>query len=492
MSAPPPSSLPQASPATLAGEAPASRAEIDASCRLPLLLLFLSSLLWLLLGTSLALLTSMQLHSPEFLAHCPCLTYGRLHPAALNALVYGFASQAGLGVALWLICRLGRTPLPQPLVVVLAAKFWNFGVTLGVLGILAGDSTGFDLLEMPRYAAPILFVSYAVIGVWALITFHFRRERELYVSQWYLLAGLIWFPWIYSTANYLLLFRPVRGVMQTVVNGWYAHNLHTLWLTPVGLATAIYFIPKLLGRPLHSRQLALLGFWSLALFGAWGGIAAGSPLPAWIISVSAGAALMLSIPVLAVVTNLCLTVEKSWSQLNRDRTLTFMVAGVIFYFLGSVLDLLGSVRPLNTLVRFTHYQSGVTHLLLYGFFALTMFGAIYYIVPRLAGQDWPSAILAKVHLVASVLGVALHAVALIAGGIWQGMALDSGGSFLAVAKSTSLFLQLATVANFLLVAGQVALLLNLAQLLRRACAACGNLSAWCAGDAETKNAEVDR
>ncbi len=490
MSAPTPSSLPQALPAAAAGNAPASPAEIDSSCRLPLALLFLSSLLWLLLGTSLDLLTSIQLHQPEFLAHCPWLTYGRLHPAAINALVYGFASQAGLGVALWLICRLGRAPLAQPLVVVLAAKFWNLGVTIGVLGILAGDSTGFQLLEMPRYAAPILFASYAVMGVWALIAFHFRRERELYVSQWYLLAALVWFPWIYSAANFLLLFRPVRGVMQTVVNGWYAHNLHTLWLTPIGLATAIYFVPKILGRPLHSRQLALLGFWTLALFGAWGGIAAGSPLPAWIISVSAGAAMMLSIPVLAVVTNLCLTAEKPSQLLNQDRTLSFIFAGVVFYFLGSALDILGSVRTLSSLLRFTHYQSGVTHLLLYGFFALTMFGAIYYIVPRLAGQEWPSAMLVKAHLLASVLGVVLHAVALVVGGITQGLAMDSGDAFMGIAKSTSLFLQLATVANLLLVAGQLALLLNLAQLLRRTCATCCNLSAWCA--VENKYAEGAR
>ena len=480
MSAPTPASLPQVLPASTAGNPPATFAEIDSSCRLPLALLFLSSLLWLLLGTSLALLTSIQLHQPEFLAHCPWLTYGRLHPAAMNALVYGFASQAGLGVAFWLICRLGRAPLAQPLVVVLAAKFWNLGVTIGVLGILAGDSTGFELLEMPRYAAPILFVSYAVMGVWALIAFHFRRERELYVSQWYLLAALVWFPWIYSAANYLLLFRPVRGVMQTVVNGWYAHNLHTLWLTPIGLATAIYFIPKIVGRPLHSRQLALLGFWTLALFGSWGGIAAGSPLPAWIISVSSGAALMLSIPVLAVVTNLGLTLQKPWPQSSRDRTLTFIIAGVIFYFLGSMLDILGSVRPLSSLLRFTHYESGVAHLLLYGFFALTMFGAIDYIVPRLAGQEWPSATLARAHLLASVLGVVLHAVALVAGGIAQGLAMDAGGSFMGIARSTSLFLQLATVANLLLVAGQLALLLNLAQLLRRACATICPLPAWCA------------
>ncbi len=490
MSAPLSSPLPTAVAAPATGDAPASLTGIDSSCRLPVTFLFVSGFLWILLATALALLTSIQLHSPGFLAHCPWLTYGRLQPAAQNAFVYGFASQAGLGTALWLLCRLGRAPLAQPLVVVVAAIFWNLGVTIGVLGILAGDSTGFSGLEMPRSAALILFVSYAVMGVWALIAFHFRRERALYVSQWYLLAALVWFPWIYSAAIYLLLFQPVRGVMQTVVNGWYSHNLQTLWLTPIGLATMIYFIPKLSGRPLHSRQLALLGFWTLALFGAWGGIATGLPLPAWIGSISTGAALMMSIPVLAVVTNLFLTRPRSGANQGQDRTLDFMLAALIFYLLGSLLEILGTVRPLAALLRFTHYENGVSHLLLYGFYTLTIFGAINYILPRLLGQAWPSAFLTKVQLQLSVLGVCLHAFALVAGGVAQGMALDSGGSLVGIIKSITSFLQLATFANVLLVAGQVALLLNLGLMMRRVGAQCCQLSVgW---TVESKPAEVAR
>ena len=159
-------------------------AEIDASCRNTLLLLFGASLVWLMIGTAFALVASWKLHSPEFLGNISWLTFGRVRPAHLNAVVYGFASEAAIGVTLWLMCRLCRTPLLYGWVVNLAGVFWNVGVAIGIGGILAGHSTGIEWLEMPAYATPILFATYALIGIWGIITFRFRREKHLYVSQW--------------------------------------------------------------------------------------------------------------------------------------------------------------------------------------------------------------------------------------------------------------------------------------------------------------------
>ena len=61
-------------------------------------------------------------------------------------------------------------------------------------------------------------------------------------------------------------------------------------------------------------------------------------------------------------------------------------------------------------------------LSLFGFFAMVMFGAIYYIVPRLTQQEWPSAGLVKFHFWASASGILLCVVSLIAGGVQQGFA----------------------------------------------------------------------
>src|SRR5580704_7121290 len=90
---------------------PVPAPEIDASCRLPVLSLFLHAAFWLLVSSLLGLIATLKFHAPNFLADCAWFTYGRVHPAHLNALIYGFAAQAGLGVTLWMVAHLGRTRL---------------------------------------------------------------------------------------------------------------------------------------------------------------------------------------------------------------------------------------------------------------------------------------------------------------------------------------------------------------------------------------------
>src|SRR5258706_16470530 len=172
-----------AATAPLSVEKPYTSTEIDMSCSSPLLLLFASAGLWLAVGTFLSLIASIKLHGPGFLANIGWLTFGRVRPAGIDALLYGFASPAAMGITLWLTCRLGAGTLCCRGPVILGAFFWNLGVTIGVLSVLAGASTGFAWLEMPRFVGLILFASYAVIGLCILVTFCNRTERRLYVSQ---------------------------------------------------------------------------------------------------------------------------------------------------------------------------------------------------------------------------------------------------------------------------------------------------------------------
>src|SRR5579859_3587768 len=305
--------------------------EIDASCRAPLLFMFASAAVWLVIASVLGFIASLKFHAPNLLSGDPWLTYGRVHPAALDSLVYGFAVPAGLGVSLWVLCHLGRTKLAHSALIVAGAVLWNVGVTVGVPGILAGDSTGFEWLEMPRYSSMVLFFAYAMIGVGGVMTFHQRRERSLYISQWFILAALFWFPWIYSTANLLLVIRPVRGVMQPIIAWWYAGNLTTIWLGFVGIAAIFYFLPKITQRPLHSNYLGIFAFWTLAFFGSWGNIPAGTPLPEWIPAVSMMAAALTIVPVLAVAVNCHRTAQGQYSKLTANPVLAFIIFGALSY-----------------------------------------------------------------------------------------------------------------------------------------------------------------
>src|SRR5437016_10995733 len=90
------------------------RALIDASTRLPVLFFYASAIVWLLIGTLLAGLTSWKLHAPDLLANYSFLTWGRVRPAHMNVMVWGWASMAGIGTAIWLMARLCRTASRHP------------------------------------------------------------------------------------------------------------------------------------------------------------------------------------------------------------------------------------------------------------------------------------------------------------------------------------------------------------------------------------------
>ena len=288
--------------------------EIDASARPPLFILFFSGAIWLVISSILGLIASIKFHLPDFLANCAWLTYGRVYPAATNALLYGFAIPAGLGVGLWIIARLGQTRVVQPWIIAFGAKIWNLGVLVGIFGILNGDSTGFESLEMPKYAAILLFIAYTIIGIWTLLTLHTRREKTLTAPQWFLLAALFWFPWIFSTAQLLLTVWPVRGVTQSIIAWWFAANLKFVWFGLVGLAASFYFISQLMHRALHSQYLALFTFWTILLFATWSGIPHSAPVPAWMPAISTVATVLTLITILTVMMNVYRTVGRGCGQ----------------------------------------------------------------------------------------------------------------------------------------------------------------------------------
>lgn len=443
-------------------------ANSDASCRLPLLLLFLCGACWLLFGSAFALIASIKFHSPGFLADSAWLTYGRVRPVYLTCLVYGFCLQAGLGVALWLLARLGRTPLALPWVVVLSTLLWNAGVKLGILGILAGDSTGFESLELPGYAAWMLLIGYLLIGLSGVLTFHRRRERQVFVSQWFIFAALFWFPWIYSTAELLLVTFPVRGAAQMAIWAYYDANLAGTWLSLVGLAAVFYFIPKLTGHDLHSRYLALLVFWMLILFSGWTGVAHSAPLPAWMPALSTVATVLMFVPVMAVVLNIHRTVGGKWSSLAANPPLRFVAVGTLAFVFAWLMKIACAMVDGKYPVGLTWLTAAQAHLNTYGFFCLVMFGAAYAILPWLTQSEFPAPRLVRAHFWMALLGVLLSVGPLTVAGIVEARRmLDPNIAFMSVAKSTLHFLRVSTMGDLLLAFGHLLFLVNVIGLAVR-------------------------
>src|SRR5437879_9416870 len=106
------------------------RARIDASTRVPVLMFYASAMVWLLIGTLLAGFVSFKLHSPDWLSDVSFLTWGRVRRVDMNVVVYGWASMAAVGAAIWVMARLFRATLRHRLLVVAGGRFCMSGVVV--------------------------------------------------------------------------------------------------------------------------------------------------------------------------------------------------------------------------------------------------------------------------------------------------------------------------------------------------------------------------
>lgn len=436
--------------------------EIDASCRVPLLALFGGAVTWLVLGLALGLAAVMTFHKPDMFADCSFLTFGRAQAAANDLILYGFAIPAALGVMLWIFARLSQAPLALPVVAVVAANLWHVGVLIGTVAILIGESTGHPWLEYPRAAAVLLFAAFMLIAVSAAATMGFRRDREMYPAHWFLFAALLWFVWSYATANLFLISGHLpRGVVQAVIGWWLANNLIFVWLALAGIGIALYFLPKLAGKPLASSGYAMFAFLTLIFFGTWCGIPQGAPVPAWLPTVSAFAALLTIVPIVAIAIIAKKTVSGS-GVTCMGGPFCFIRFGVLSFVLSGILYISEFCPRYSRVLDFTWFGFGVTQWQLLGFAAMILIGAIYEILPRVMEKELPFPKLAKVNFYLFAGGVALYVIPLVIGGVVQGMKLrDSNIPFADASSAALLFLRISTTGQLLILLGSLCLLLNL-------------------------------
>ncbi|MET0262383.1 MAG: cbb3-type cytochrome c oxidase subunit I, partial [Rariglobus sp.] len=441
--------------------------------RTPFVVLAGSAIVWLLVASVLGIIAAFQLHTPSFLDSCSFLTYGRIQPAASNAFIFGWGFNAAFAVSLWLMARLSRAVLPGSALLLVGVLFWNAGVTLGLGGILLGFSTSIEALEIPGFATPLLLVAYAFIASWALFVFRAGRSHQIYASQWYIFAALFWFPWIYSIAQVMLVLSPVRGTVQSVVQTWFSSNLFLLWFASIALALVYYFLPKLLLKSVSNYYLASLSFWWLAIFGSWAGMSRliGGPVPAWVQTVGAAASFMLVVPLVILSMNFFGTLSGRWSAVSGNITLRFIAFGIVAFVLVLIGWIFSSIHSIAAITQFTYVTVAQAQLGLYGFFSMVVFGALYYILPRVLNTPWASAPLVNVHFWASAFGIVLLVGSLAIGGITQGRLLaDATVAFADVTKATQPYLFASIVASVLLVVGQLAFALNVFWTLSRASA----------------------
>ncbi|MEO6003537.1 MAG: cbb3-type cytochrome c oxidase subunit I [Opitutus sp.] len=436
--------------------------EIDANARFPLSLLLASALLWLIVSGLLALLSFGQNLNPSLLADCPYFTFGRTRAMQETAFVYGWIANAGFTVSLWLLGRLGGSPLRSLNWVTVGTLFWNIGVTLSLVGIALGDGSSIPFLHMPAYAQPLLLVSFGAIAVTGVLAWTGRAHRMTFAAQWYAVAALFLFPWLFSAAQAMLVWFPVRGTLQAVAAGWFQQGAWTLWIAPMALAAAYYLVPKISGRVIPSYDFASLSFWTLLVVGGWTGgrHLIGGPVPAWVASIAIVSCALLTFHYVVTAINL------RGAFGHRSVPLKFIAFGVAAYVVGGFADAATAMRSVAQFTQFTWIGQAQLQLALTGTFSMIVYGAIYFLVPRITNHAWPSAALVRAHQVAAFIGTIALVVSLAGAGMVQGRDLaNAGTSFADIGTHMRPWLLVAAAAQALLLLGNLLLAVNFARVI---------------------------
>jgi cytochrome c oxidase cbb3-type subunit 1 len=415
---------PLASPAV--GLTAEKRSAVDVAVRPVVVWLFLTAVCWLLVATGLGAFAALKLHFPLLLDYA-CMSYGRLAPAAQGALVFGWCSTAALGVASWLLPRLSGGVAPGTTVASLGVVLWNAGVLLGVLANIAGIIRPIDGLEFPLSSFVLMFAGLSLLSAWLFLGLGPSASGVL--SSMFVTGSLLWLGWSLLTGNVLIATKSVSGVVEQIAGAWTASGVLWLWLAPVALGIGYYIVPKVTGRPIFSGSVGHALMWLYFLCAGLLGASrlAGGPVPLWLVSVSASASILLLVPVLGAVYNLVATARDS-DHLQTSPSLRFVLFGCLLLGAATLAAAFGALRTVNYAVRFTLFESGVQSLLLFGSVSMVLFGAIYFIMPRLSGCEWLSSTLISIHFMGSAYGSCMGAAMLLLSGLASGSILNEADS----------------------------------------------------------------
>jgi cytochrome c oxidase cbb3-type subunit 1 len=378
-----------------------------------------SATAWLLFATSVGVLMAYKFGSPDF-GHGAWLTFGRLRPIHTNATFYGWASIALVGLAYYVAVRSCRARLFSTKLAWLGLILFNTAALAGTIALDMGYNNGdLEYREWP-WPVRVIFLTALLVTAWNVIgTVARRATKDIYLSNWYTMGGLLWTCIVAIVAS-LPWYQ--KGLGQVSVSGFFMHNSVGMWFTPLMLGTLYYALPKLLNRPIYSYALGVLAFWTNLIFypiiGAHHFLF--SPLPWWLQTTAIVFSVAMLVPVWGGSTNLLLTMRGRVRDITHSYALAFIFVGVIGYLIGSTQGTLEAFRSLQELWHLTNFTVGHSHLTMYGFVTFAIWGGIYALLPLATKKD-PHPLSIALHFWMALVGSFIYVIALSVGGTVQGL-----------------------------------------------------------------------
>ena len=339
---------------------------------------------FLLAGAGLFSLMLIKLAIPTLFADTAVLSYGRLRPAAISVLIYGFGGTFTQAAAYYLTPRLVGAPLRNQPLALLAGSAYSGLVTLGALLVLFRGPSGPEMAEFPPLLDWPIAAALLVPAMLVTRMIRDRTEEGTYISLLYVIGAVWWYAALYITGSIPGL-RNIGPFLQTSL---VAGGILTLAFPAAALGAAYYVVVKESGRPLFSGPLARAGFWTLAGTALLAAPARflGGPAPGWTETIAVAASMGLALSALTVMTTLGLTMSGDWETARGNIIMRLVLAGAAAYALFTVLIGASGFRSVAAVVGLTTWYDGLTTGLMMVAIPLLGLAFVFYAFPRVTGR----------------------------------------------------------------------------------------------------------
>ena len=389
-----------------------------------------SAIFWLVVAITLGLIQAIEFIAPDSFRGIAWLVFPRIRQAHVNGLAFGWLSMAMVAGWYYILPRLTKGEVYSEKLGLFVAWAWNVVLTVGVVGLTLGWTQGREYAELAWPIDIAVMVALLLTAFNLFMTIARREEPALYVSLWYIMGTLIWFPIVFALGN--VIWAPPTGSLMGLndaIWGWfYGHNILGLWFTTGTVALIYYIVPRETKKPIYGYVLALIAFWGLAFF--YSGVGThhilGAPVPEWLKTVSVICSIGLLVPVFAFVVNMFMTMRGAWHIGYSSIPLRFVLTGIGFYLAVSIQGSFQALRSFNQFVHFTNWSVAHAHLALLGFVAFSLWGMLYYMMPRILGVPLFSDRLAWTHWWMTTVGFLSFFLVLTAAGLVQAGGFKQG------------------------------------------------------------------
>ncbi|OAN77932.1 cytochrome c oxidase, cbb3-type subunit I [Sulfitobacter sp. EhC04] len=362
----------------------------------------------------------------------PFTNFGRLRPLHTSAVIFAFGGNALIATSFYVVQRTSGVRL-------WGGKagwfvFWGYQlfIVLAATGYLLGST------QSKEYAEPEWYVDLWLTVVWLtylavfLGTIVKRREKHIYVANWFYLAFIITVAMLHVVNN---LSIPVSiwgsksvqvfsGVQDAMTQWWYGHNAVGFFLTAGFLGMMYYFVPKQAGRPVYSYKLSIIHFWALIFLYIWAGPhhLHYTALPDWASTLGMVFSIILWMPSWGGMINGLMTLQGAWDKLRTDPILRMFVLSLGFYGMSTFEGPMMSIRAVNSLSHYTDWTIGHVHSGALGWNGMITFACLYFLTPKLWGRKQMYSMSAiSWHFWLATLGIVLYAASMWVTGIMEGL-----------------------------------------------------------------------